>query len=116
MRWVLDTEALVILKAELQRIVKKPQSKEQDVRALVAEVINATGMKDEHLVDCPAIPITHVFVEFEDTRTTDRFVRSVNMRSYELDGRIIKISTRKDWGTSNMRSTKKQESNCIGYN
>ena len=72
--------------------VSKMKSKEQDVRALVAEVINATGMKEEHMVDDPAIPITHVFVEFEDTRTRDRFVRSVNMRSYELDGRVIKIS------------------------
>ena len=67
----------------------KPETKEQDVRAHVTEVIKDTGMKEEHMVDYPAIPITHVFVEFEDTRTRDRFVRSVNMRSYELDGRVI---------------------------
>ena len=58
----------------------KPETKEQDVRALVTKVINATGMKEEHMVDYPAIPITHVFVEFEDTSIRDRFVRSVNMR------------------------------------
>ena len=49
-------------------------------------------MKEEHIVDYPAIPITHVFVELKCTRIRDRFVRSVNMRKYELDERIIKIS------------------------
>ena len=44
------------------------------------------------LLTTPAIPITHLFVEFEDTRTRDRFVRSANMRKCELDGRKIKIS------------------------
>ena len=44
----------------------KPESKEQDVKALDIETINATGMKEEHTVDYLAIPITHVCVEFED--------------------------------------------------
>ena len=70
----------------------KPDAKEQEVGTLVTKVISDTGMKEEHLVDYPAIPITHVFVEFEDTRIRDRFVRSANMRKYELDERVIKIS------------------------
>ena len=70
----------------------KTESKEQDVEAIIMESIKASGMKEEHTVDYPAIPITHVFVEFEDTRTRDRFVRSANMRKYELDGRRIRIS------------------------
>ena len=70
----------------------KPDAKEQEVRKIVAKIISDTGMKEEHLVDYPAIPITHVFAEFEDTRTRDRFVRSANMRRYELDERAIKIS------------------------
>ena len=70
----------------------KSESKEQDVKAIVIESIKATGMKEEHTLNYPAIPITHVFVEFEDTRTRDRCVRSANMRKYELDGRRIKIS------------------------
>ena len=70
----------------------KTESKEQDVQAIIMESIKATGMKEEHTVDFPAIPITHVFVEFQDTRTRDRFDRSANMRRYELDGRRIKIS------------------------
>ena len=103
----------------------KSETKEQDVKALVAKVISATGMKEEHMVDYLAIPITHVFLEFEDTRTRDRFVRSVNMRSYELDRRVIKISqalelderfdkNRLGYIKSNMRPKKEQESNCIG--
>ena len=70
----------------------KTESREADVKAIVMQVIKATGMKEEQTVDFPAIPITHAFVEFQDTRTRDRFVRSANMRKYELDGRRIKIS------------------------
>ena len=70
----------------------KTESKEQDVKAITMESTKASGMKEEHTVDYPAIPITHVFVEFEDTRTRDRFVRSANMRKYELDGRRIRMS------------------------
>ena len=47
----------------------KTESKEQDVKAIVMDSIKATGMKEEHTVDYQAIPITHVFAEFEDTRT-----------------------------------------------
>ena len=70
----------------------KTESREEDVKAIDMQAIKATGMKEEHVVDYPAIPITHVFVEFEDTRTRDRIVRSANMRRYELDRRRIKIS------------------------
>ena len=68
------------------------ESREENVKAIVMQTIKATGMKEEHVVDYPTIPITHVFVEFGDTRTRDRFVRSANMRNCELDGRRIKIS------------------------
>ena len=70
----------------------KTESREGNVKAIVLQTIKATGMKGEYVVDYPAIPITHVFVEFEDTRTRDRFVTSANMRKYQLDGRKIKIS------------------------
>ena len=49
-------------------------------------------MKDEITVDFLAISITHAFVEFQDSKTRDRFVRSANMKKYEFDGRRIKIS------------------------
>ena len=100
----------------------KTESKEQDVKAIVMESIKATGMKEEHTVEYPAIPITHVFVEFDDTRTRDRFVRSANMRKYELDGRRIRMSPALE---PDERFDRKRlgyikyvikESNCIGYN
>ena len=62
------------------------------MKSIIAESIKATGMKEEHTIDCPAIPITHVFVEFQNMKIRDRFVRSANMRKYELDGRRIKRS------------------------
>ena len=43
----------------------KEDSKEEEVKAVVEKSIKAMGMKDvEYTIDCPAIPITHVFVEF----------------------------------------------------
>ena len=104
----------------------KTESKEQDVKAIVMESINATAMKEEHTVDYPAIPITHVFVEFEDTRTRDGFDRSANMRKYQLDGRRIRTSPALDpHERFDMKrlgymkvcdQQKRKESNCIGYN
>ena len=70
----------------------KAESKKEDVKSITAESIKATGMKKEHTIDCPAIPITHAFVEFQNMKIRDRYVRSANMRRYELDGRRIKIS------------------------
>ena len=49
----------------------KPDAKGQEVKRIVAKILSDTGMKDEHLVDYPAIPITHAFVEFNDTRIRD---------------------------------------------
>ena len=49
-----------------RRVGKQYYAKEQEVRTLVAKVISDTGMKEEHLVDYPAISITHVFVELDD--------------------------------------------------
>ena len=49
----------------------KPDAKEQEVKRIVARVLSDIGMKEEHLVDYPDIPITHVFVEFEDTKISE---------------------------------------------
>ena len=49
-------------------------------------------MTEEYTIDCPAIPITHASVEFQNMKIRDRYVRSANMRKIELDGRRIKIS------------------------
>ena len=66
--------------------------KEEDVKSVIEASIKATGMKEEYTIDCPAIPITHAFVEFQNMKIRDRHVRSASMRKYELDGRRIKIS------------------------
>ena len=70
----------------------RQEAKEQEVKRIVAKIISETGMKEKHWIDYPAIPLTHVFVEFEDKRIRDRFVRSASMRKYELEERTIKIS------------------------
>ena len=94
------------------------------MKAIVMESIKATGMKEDHTVDFPAIPITHAFVESQDTKTRDRFVRSANMRRYELDERRIKISQalelderfdRKRLGYEKCVLHKRKGLQCIGY-
>ena len=98
--------------------------KNRKVKRIVAKRLSDTGMKDEHLVENPAIPITHVFVEFKDTRIRDRFVRSASMRRHELDERTKlgylrrwnqkKDSKRKGWDTSSLPSTKALASSYFG--
>ena len=69
------------------------EAKEKELRSLITKVISDTGMKEEHFVDYPAVPITHAFIEFKETRIRDRFVRSAYMRRYVLDGGgVIRIS------------------------
>ena len=68
------------------------ESKEDHVKSVIEDSIEATGMKQEYTIDCPSIPITHAFVEFQNTKIRDRYVRSANMRKIELDGRRNKIS------------------------
>ena len=70
----------------------KTDSREEDVKTIVMQTIKATWMEEEYVIDYPAIPITHVFVEFHDTKTRDRFVRSAGMQKFKLYGRRIKIS------------------------
>ena len=46
----------------------------------------------EYTIHCPAIPITHVFVEFQNTKIRDRYVRSASMQKIDINGRTIRIS------------------------
>ena len=71
----------------------KEDSREEDVKAVVENSIKATEMKDvEYTIDCPAKPITHVFVEFQNMKIRDRYVRSAGMQKAELNGRTVRIS------------------------
>ena len=55
----------------------KEDSTEKDVTLLLEKCI---GMKIEHIrTKCPANPITHAFIEFEDSDERDKFIRSANM-------------------------------------
>ena len=65
----------------------KAESKEEKVKSVIVDPIEATGMTEENTIDCPAIPITHAFVEFQKMKIRDRCVRSANMWKIELDGK-----------------------------
>ena len=70
----------------------KAESKEKYVTSVIEDSYRATGMKEEYAIDCPTIPLTHAFVEFQTMKIRDSYVRPANMREIELDGRRIKIS------------------------
>ena len=78
------------LKAVIHGFKKRSKRKRCEITCHKGDKRNKN--KEKHFVDYPAVPITHVFVEFRETRIRDRFVRSVNMRKYELDERTVKIS------------------------
>ena len=71
----------------------KEGSEEKDVKAAIEQTIRVTEMKEvEYTIDCPAIPITHAFVEFQNMKIRDRYVRSASMQKTQLRARMIKIS------------------------
>ena len=80
-------------------------------------------MKEEYAIDCPAIPITHAFVEFQNMKIRDRYLRSANVwknrigwkkdQNISSSGSRRQDSTEKGWDSSNLRSTKKKGLHCI---
>ena len=46
----------------------------------------------EYTIDCPAFSDYTCFVEFQNMKIRDRYVRSASMQKNELNGRTIKIS------------------------
>ena len=63
------------------------------MKAVVENSIKATEMKDlEYTKDCLAKPTTHVFVEFQNMKIRDRYVRSAGMQKAELNGRTVRRS------------------------
>ena len=56
----------------------KEDSKEEEVKAVV-EQINQSDGNERCGIHNPAIPITHVIVEFQNTKIRDRYVRSASM-------------------------------------
>ena len=75
----------------------KGDSTEKEVMLLLEKCIDTAGMKKEHLrIKCPANPITHAFIEFEDSDERDQFIRSAKMQQMKLKERKIKISPAMD--------------------
>ena len=69
----------------------KEDSEEKNVKAVIEESTRVTGVKEvEYTIDCPAVPITHAFLDFQNTKTRDRYVRSANMQQTQLYGRVRK--------------------------
>ena len=59
----------------------KEDSEEKYVKAVIEESTRVTGVKEVgYTIDCPAVPITHAFVECQNTKTRDRYLRSANMQ------------------------------------
>ena len=70
---------------------------EKDVETLLEKSIDMAGMKKERIrIKCPAKPITHAFLEFEDSDERDEYIRSANMQQMKLKERKIKISPAMD--------------------
>ena len=69
----------------------KEENDENEVKAMTEETIRAVKMKDmEYTIDCPAIPITHAFIEFQSDRIRDRYVRAASRRQPQMNGRAMK--------------------------
>ena len=71
----------------------KEDSEVKDMKAVIEKTIKVAGMEEvEYTIDCPAIPITHAFVEFQNMNFRDRYGRSASLQKFELNGKTIKIS------------------------
>ena len=66
---------------------------EPEVIQLLKESITEKGMTIENArIECPAKPITHAFIHFENDDERNKYVRSANMLRKELRGRKLKIT------------------------
>ena len=59
---------------------------------MLKEMMKEIGMDFESVkLVCPAKPITHAFIYFENDNERNKFIRSANMLQRELRGRKIRI-------------------------
>ena len=67
------------------------ENDENEVKVMTEETIRAVKIMDmEYTIDCPAIAITHAFIEFQSDRIRDRYVRAASRRQPQMNGRAIK--------------------------
>ena len=64
------------------------------MKSVIVDSIKATDMKEEYTIDCPAIPITHAFV---DQQTCEKSNSMEEGSKYPQFSKQMKDSTEKDW-------------------
>ena len=85
------------------------ETTESEVVDTLKEMIKEIGMDYEKVrLVCPAKPITHAFVYFENDNESNKFIRSANMLKKELKGRKIRI-------TRSMEAEERFYNKRIGY-
>ena len=85
------------------------ETTESEVADTLKEMIKEIGMDFEKVkLVCPAKPITHAFVYFENDNERNKFIRSANMLKKELRGRKIRI-------TRSMEAEERFYNKRIGY-
>ena len=85
------------------------ETTESEVADTLKEMIKEIGMDYEKVkLVCPAKPITHAFVYFENDNERNKFIRSANMLKKELRGRKIRI-------TRSMEAEERFYNKRIGY-
>ena len=73
------------------------ETSEPEVIQLLKESITEIGMTTENArIECPAKPITHVFIHFKNDDERNKYIRSANMLRKELRGRKSEISRSMD--------------------
>ena len=69
------------------------ETTESEVAGMLKEMMKEIGMDFEKVkLVCPAKPITHAFIYFENDNERNKFIRSANMLQRELRGRKIRIA------------------------
>ena len=85
------------------------ETTESEVADTLKEMIKEIGMDFEKVkLVCPAKPITHAFVYFENDNERNKFIRSANMLKKELRGRKIRT-------TRSMEAEERFYNKRIGY-
>ena len=85
------------------------ETTESEVTDMLKEIMKEIGMDYGKVkLVCPAKPITHAFVYFENDSESNKFIRSANMLKKELRGRKIRI-------TRSMEAEERFYNKRIGY-
>ena len=85
------------------------ETTESEVAVTLKEMMKEIGMEFERVkLVCPAKPITHAFIYFENDNERNKFIRSANMLQRELRGRKIRI-------TRSMEAEERFYNKRIGY-